>query len=204
MSSGDEITQLIHNLRGGDHDAAQQLWDAYYRRLVTVARKKLAGLGRAIDDEEDVALSAFKSFCRGMDQGKFANVADRNELWSLLITITTRKAFHVARDAKRLKRGGGQTFVDDNRSGSRFVDRVPGEEPDPAHASEIGEEFERLLSLLPTADLVELVTLKLEGFTNEEIARRWNKAERTIERKLKLVRQIWGSELEGEDDAAGM
>jgi DNA-binding NarL/FixJ family response regulator len=31
----------------------------------------------------------------------------------------------------------------------------------------------------------------MEGYTNEEIAQRWQKAERTVERKLRLIRQFW-------------
>lgn len=200
MNSGDSITRLIEELRQGDQDAAQLLWEAYYKRLVTLARKKLAGFGRLINDEEDVALSAFKSFCRGIGSGKFPDIADRNELWSLLITITMHKVFHVARDARRLKRGGDQKFVVDNRSGSRWIDRAPGAELDPARVAEVSDEFERLLNLLPNAELVELATLKLEGYTNQEIADRWNRAERTVERKLQIIRRLWGREVEFDGD----
>ena len=32
-------------------------------------------------DEEDVALSAFDSFCRGAEQGRFPRLDDRDDLW---------------------------------------------------------------------------------------------------------------------------
>lgn len=33
--------------------------------------------------------------------------------------------------------------------------------------------------------------MKLEGYTNAEIAERRNRSERTIERKLHLIRELW-------------
>jgi DNA-directed RNA polymerase specialized sigma24 family protein len=48
-----------------------------------------------------------------------------------------------------------------------------------------------LLDCLPNQELVELALLKMEGYTNEEIAKRWQKAERTVERKLNLIRKMW-------------
>src|SRR5271165_6376539 len=58
-------------------------------------------------DLEDVALSAFASFCRGVEGGRFPQLADRDDLWRLLVTITARKALHLARDERNQKRGGG-------------------------------------------------------------------------------------------------
>ena len=65
------VTQWIDRLKAGDPDAAQELWERYFRRLVGLARKKLRAAPRRAADEEDVALSAFDSFCRGAEQGRF-------------------------------------------------------------------------------------------------------------------------------------
>ena len=56
------------------------------------------------------------------------------------------------------------------------------------------EEYERLLKQLPGSDLVELAVLKMEAYTNDEIAQKWGKAVRTVERKLRLIRKIWEQE----------
>src|SRR5712692_3346982 len=104
MSSEDSVTLWISQLKAGDHTAAQKLWDRYFHRLVGLARKKLQAAPRAAANEEDVALSAFASFCRATQNGRFRRLGDRDELWPLLVVITARKAFRVVEHEKA--RGG--------------------------------------------------------------------------------------------------
>ncbi len=80
MPPGEAITVWLQRLQEGDEVAAQRLWEEYFRRLVGLARKRLVGLPRRAADEEDVALSAFDSFCRGAEQGRFPRLDDRDEL----------------------------------------------------------------------------------------------------------------------------
>ena len=60
-----------------------------------------------------MALSAFDSFCRSAEQGRFPDLADRDSLWRLLVVMTARKATHLRRDEGRQKRGGGAQFATD-------------------------------------------------------------------------------------------
>ena len=43
-------------------------------------------------DEEDVALSAFKSFVRAVQEDRFLKLDDRDDLWQILVMLTLRKA----------------------------------------------------------------------------------------------------------------
>ncbi len=52
-------------------------------------------------------MSAFASFCNGVERGRFPRLANRDDLWRLLVTITARKSMHLARDERSQKRGGG-------------------------------------------------------------------------------------------------
>src|SRR6516225_7429129 len=106
MPSGGSVTNWLKQLEAGDSVAAQRLWERYFRRLVGLARKKIQGAGYASRDEEDVALSAFDSFCRGAEAGRFPRLDDRDDLWQLLVTITARKAYQLALHNRRRKRGG--------------------------------------------------------------------------------------------------
>src|SRR5262245_36609925 len=57
MSSAGSVTQWIDLLKGGDHpDAAQQVYNNYFLRLVGFARRRLQNTPRRAADEEDVAL----------------------------------------------------------------------------------------------------------------------------------------------------
>ena len=92
------VTMWLHQLRDGDSLAAQKLWESYYCRLVRLARSKLRAMPRRSADEEDIALSAFDSFFRGVEAGRFPQLNDRDDLWQVLFMITERKAFdHIER-----------------------------------------------------------------------------------------------------------
>jgi hypothetical protein len=85
MASPGPVTLWIAQLKTGERDATQPLWQHYFHQLVVRARHKLAGLPRRAADEEDVALSAFASFCRAAAQGRFPDLHDRDDLWRLLV-----------------------------------------------------------------------------------------------------------------------
>src|SRR5581483_5528352 len=108
MSSPGSVTQWIFELRAGQRAAVQNLWERYFQRLVELVRRRLRGVPRQAADEEDVALSAFESFCRAAEQGRFPKLEDREDLWQLLVVLADRKAANLARDARAQKRGGGR------------------------------------------------------------------------------------------------
>src|SRR5262249_56402860 len=131
----------IAALRTGDAEAVQRLWQSYFARLVGLARKKLLGKTRAAADEEDVALSAFASFCRGAAARRFPRLADRNDLWKVLVLLTARKAYRLIQHEGRHKRGGGGvchlSALDEEDSG---VVGVIDPEPTPEFAASVAEE----------------------------------------------------------------
>jgi DNA-directed RNA polymerase specialized sigma24 family protein len=188
MSSAGSITRWIDRLQAGDPAAAQPLWEHYFHRLVDLARRKLGAKPR-VADQEDVALSAFDSFCRGLKRGRFPTLQDRDNLWKLLVVLTARKACHVIRDEQRRKRGGGQTAAT-----AEELERVVSPEPSPEFAAELAENCQRLLDLLGDAELRTIALSKMEGYTIDEIAGQRNCAPRTVERKLRLIRGLWEKE----------
>jgi RNA polymerase sigma factor (sigma-70 family) len=152
---------------------------------------------RRAADEEDVALCAFDSLCRGARDGKFPLLSDRGDLWQLLVVITARKASDQAHHERRQKRGGGQV-----RGESVFLqagedmpqagfEQVIGQEPTPAFAVQVAEELQRLLDVLPDATLRQIALWKLENYSHKEIAEKLGVSEETIRRKLNRIRQTW-------------
>jgi DNA-directed RNA polymerase specialized sigma24 family protein len=185
------VTCWISQLQAGDQAAVDPLWGRYFERMVELARVRLLRAPRQAADEEDVALSAFHSFCRAAEQGRFPKLDDRDDVWRLLVVLTTRKAAHLIRDGNRLKRGGGGSW---ERGGEEVdLDLVAGEEPDPKFVAEVAEESRRLLSRLDDAQRA-IVMWKMEGYTNEEVAVKLACVPRTVERKLRLIRAIWEGE----------
>jgi RNA polymerase sigma factor (sigma-70 family) len=195
MHESSSPTAWLRQLRDGDTVGAQKLWEAYYRKLISLARRKLEGRARLVGDEEDVTLSAFKSFCRGVQEGRYPQLNDRNDLWRMLVRMTLNKAAHLVRDEGRLKRGGNRK-AGSGAGDDAALDQLVSDEPTPELAAELAEQCELLLGQLPTEEFVSLALLKMEGYTNAEIAANWGKAERTVERKLQIIRQIWSKAAE--------
>lgn len=198
MASDNSVSGWLIQLQAGDQDAARPLWERYFRRLVGLARKKLQDLPRRAVDEEDVALSAFDSFCRRAEHGQFPHLHDRDDLWRLLFVITERKAKKLVRDQTRQKRGGGEVRGDsvldepgDSSGTPAGFDQFAGDDPTPDFAAQVAEECERLLGLLGAGELLRVAVGKMEGRTNEEIAAAMGCAVKTVDRKLKVIRHRW-------------
>src|SRR5262249_21367679 len=138
MGSDGSVSRLIDGLVIGDPAAVEKLWERYFRRLVGLARKKLADAPRRAADEEDVALSAFNSFCQNAEQGRLPQLLDRDSLWRVLVVITVRKAAHLRRDEGRQKRGGGmahQTETTGADDSSPMLEAILSQEPSPEFAA---------------------------------------------------------------------
>ena len=192
MAPEGSVTRWLTPLRAGDPAAAQQLWELYFRRLVGLARTRLQGARRRAADEEDVALSAFDSFCRHAEAGRFPQLADRDSLWRLLVVLTARKAAHLKRDAARQKRGGEAERLSDAES---VLAEVLSREPSPAFAAEVAEECQRLLQRLGDKELEVVALLRMEGYSVEEVCTKLGCAPRSVKRKLALIRTIWEKEM---------
>jgi DNA-directed RNA polymerase specialized sigma24 family protein len=189
------VTTWIAELKSGSPEAAQQLWERYFRRLVGLARAKLQGAPRGTADEEDVALSALDSFFRGAQAGRFPQLRDRNNLWPLLVVITARKVRDAVDHNRRQKRGGGRVLgesalddLKDDSSTGRGIEHVAGREPTPDFAAQVAEQCQQLLDQLGDAKLRQIALLKLEGYTDREVATRFDCSLRTVERKMELIR----------------
>ena len=201
MASPGSVTYWIAQLKAGEPAAAQPLWEGYFQQLVARTRRKLAGLPRRAADEEDVALSAFDSFCRAAAQKRFPQLQDRHDLWQLLVVITDRKAGQLARFERRQRRGGGKVLDEaaleqKEADGQSPLAEVMGQEPSPEFAAQVADEYQRLLTALGDASLQQVALRKLEGYTVDEIAAQMGRVPRTIKRWLQLIRQIWERELE--------
>lgn len=185
-------------LQDGDEDAAQRLFEEYFQRLVRLARKKLQAMAPRVADPSGVALSAINSLWQGAQRGQFPRLNDPDDLWRLLVVITCRKASHAHRDEARQKRGGGkvrgESVLDGGYSDFNGIAHVIDESPTPEMAAEFAEELEGRLDELSDESLRKVAILKMDGYSNREIARELDCAERTIERKLRSIRRIWSEE----------
>jgi DNA-directed RNA polymerase specialized sigma24 family protein len=196
MPPDEPISRWILDAKEGDSLAIQRLWDLCFDRLVCLARRKLGDSPRRSGDEEDVALSAFASFCHAAEKGRLPELMDRHGLWNLLFSITAQKAVDRMRHEGRQKRGAGRVLGESkiglagDAAAAGGMDRLADDCPPPDFAVMMAEQCTRLLDQL-NANLRPVALAKIEGSTNEEIARRLDCSLSTVERSLRLIRKIW-------------
>jgi DNA-directed RNA polymerase specialized sigma24 family protein len=201
MPSRESVTHWIHQLKEGERAAVQKLWEGYFSHLVQQTRQWLRHAPTAAAEAEDVALSAFDSFCRRAEQGRFPKLIDRDDLWQLLVVIAFRKACNqIKHEARRQPRNGRVVHAsaleaEGEGEGPLFANLI-GREPDPGLAAQTAGEYRELLAKLSNEQLRDIAVWKLDGFTNEEIAEKIGRSVVTVERKLSLIRKAWAKELE--------
>jgi ECF sigma factor len=199
LSEG-SVTHWLRLLQAGDHSGARPLWERYFQLLVGRARASLRGAPRRAADEEDVALGAFDSFCRGAEMGRFPNLDDRHDLWRLLVLLTAGKVARLVRGEFRQKRGGGKVRSEADLAGEGAADgesmleQVVGEEPTPEFAAQLAEECQQLLGKLGSDELRSIAVWQMEGYTVDEISGKLGRSSRTVARKLQLIRGLWREE----------
>lgn len=190
----DTVTAWIKGLKGRDDKAAANLWDRYFRRLIALAKHRLGGFPKRVEDEEDVAISVFESLCQGAAAGRFTELTDRDDLWRLLVVVTTHKSTDAMRRAGRKKRGGGEVrgesvFI--TPDGSNGVDQIAGTDPTPELLAELEDAWQDLIGRLKDDNAKRVALLRMQGFSNEEMADKLDISISSVERKLRLIRQAW-------------
>lgn len=185
-----EISHWIEQAKEGDSVATHQIWQHYYERLVRSVRGHLRGQNRGMSDEEDVVVSVFESFYRAAENGRFPELSGRDDLWRLLLRMSARKVVDKGRHDRRQRRGDGLNVQSLHADGDdNAVIQVIGDEPTPEMVLIMTESFEELLLHLGDGQLRDLALGKMEGYSNAELAERFECSERTIERRLHLIRE---------------
>jgi RNA polymerase sigma factor (sigma-70 family) len=191
------VSHWIGRLKAGDVMAASWLWERYFHHIIRLARQKLGNSPRVAADEEDVAISAFKSLCVRAARGQFQQLNDRDDLWQILFTITVRKALNQRKHQARAKRGGGRARIEADRIGGSTgpdaagLEWLAGQELSPEIVAMMDEELRRLFELLANDTLRRIARLRMDGHSGAEIAVQLGCNRRTVARKLELIRARW-------------
>jgi DNA-directed RNA polymerase specialized sigma24 family protein len=196
--SAQSVTLLIDLLHRGDDTLAQDaLWQRYFDDLARRVSQRLGRRFCGAADEEDVALSAMDSFFRGMQDGRFPDLAGRKELWNLLLTIAYRKVIKLRKRETCMKRGGGAvhnetslspTGSDESFSRLEAISFGPSED-------EVAVAVEEITEDLGDPILRTIAVRRLQGYTDKEIAQALGVTERTVIRKRQRIQAIWQDQL---------
>ena len=152
-------------------------------RLLQLARAILRGVPSGESDEEDVVNAALHSFLWRTAEEQF-EFADEDDLWKVVQTIVTRKALN------HLRRQGRRRDLASLSVHAELVDESPYCESQPLERLIEAEVIEQLFATLGDRQLQTIARMKLERHTNLEIAAAIDRSVATVERRLKMIRQI--------------
>ncbi len=175
---------LVRRLRGGDENAASQLYDRYSRRLMSMIGKKMCSRMRRSTEPEDVVQSVLRSVFMGVRSGHYEAPAG-STLWNLMAIIAMRKLQKRYREMNQPSKGGDR----------RLDETIDWDEVIDGQSLEVLEEgIREFLEPLRPAEK-EIVTLRLHQYSVEEISQRIGRSRRSIERILQRCRSQLSAQL---------
>ena len=189
------VTEWLEDLRAADQTAATKLWRHFFEALQKKAIAKLDAHSRPAYDEEDAVLSAFNSFCIGLAAGRFPDLQDRSSLLALLLTITGRKVSqrhrYDRRQSRDIRRTLNETIFERAERWGPGIDLQQMEtcEPNPEFVVAFTDTCETFLSNFDDPKIRKIVTMRIEGYNDREIAKQLNCARSTVQRKLEIIRR---------------
>ena len=182
--------KMIHGLRTGDQQACADFWNQFGSRLQAVAQKQLSERIQRRVGSDDVVQSACRTFFRRLNEGQF-DLPDVDALWRLMCAITLTKARRSARDHSRQKRGvSAEQYLDAATESGNRPPEVAGGEATPLDAAMFADQLDLLLEQLSPQEC-QVLDLKLQNHTNEEIAEQVGCSERTVRRVTKQISSRW-------------
>ncbi|MDX1927688.1 MAG: sigma-70 family RNA polymerase sigma factor [Pirellulaceae bacterium] len=169
---------LLRQFRGGQVDAATELYSRYATRLLELAKSRTgAELGQSVDPE-DVVQSVFRTFFRRAAEGSY-QVPNGDTLWKLLMVIALNKI---------------RSLADYHRAGKRDMRRTqPMQGTLPADHEQESLNILQITIAELTSQLHEshqqIIRMRIEGYGVDEIATKVQRSKRTTERVLQAFRE---------------
>jgi RNA polymerase sigma factor (sigma-70 family) len=160
----DPLDALLEQLCKGDAAAAEQVFLAYEPYLRLVVRRMLPASLHSKFDSVDVVQSVWADLLGGFrDSGwRFQDAA---HLRAFLVKATRNRFLN------RVRRHRKAGLLEQPLEEAELAGRAPAEDPRPSEVAEAGELWDRLLQLCPPNHR-ELLRLKREGYSLDEIAQR--------------------------------
>jgi RNA polymerase sigma-70 factor, ECF subfamily len=181
---------LVAAVRDGDDDAASRLYERYAKRLFGLVESQMGRWLRSATQSEDIVQSVFRSLFRGVRSGSY-DVPQGNTLWHLLAVVAVHK---LRKRATRLT-----AKCRDIRRNVLLESSVEGGAFDPRGLELIEMTLRETLDAMRETDR-QILLLRIQGHTVDEISGSVGRSRRTVERSLGNSRRLLADRLL-EDDA---
>jgi RNA polymerase sigma-70 factor (ECF subfamily) len=187
MAEPTEDNSLVSQFRKGDQDAARQIVDRYLDRLLTLARRRISQRLASRVDPEDIVQSVFRTFFGRVKDGQFV-FADQDDLCKLLMRITLHKTLRQVAYHKAAKRDPNMETPHGEHHHEQLM-ALFDEEPTQEATVAFLDQLEHFLAQLRPQER-EILEMRLQGNSNEEIASKLGIYDRKIRRVIEHVRAI--------------
>jgi len=189
---------LILQVHAGDAEAEGELFQRYLQKLLRAVHKPPLVRPGAIDSGI-AAQSALRSALSHIRAAKKEDLPRRDQFWRFLLRKLRDKVHDQVRRETRMKRGGRvtveQSALHDTReteSGAADFEALLSAEATPEELLSFHEFCNNLLTSLPSQELRDIALLKInEGLTDREVSLHIGRSLRTVELKLRLIRETW-------------
>ncbi len=157
-----------------------RLFETYLPKLIRLAEHRISTRVQAKFGSDDVAATVCRSVFRRFKEGTF-RFDDDAEFWRLLVTVTKRKISNKVRHFTTQSR----SVADELSETASFIIASP--EPGPSEAIAFEESLQTVANRLEPQER-DVLRLRMEGFEHHEIAERLNLSERSIRRKMEVIK----------------
>lgn len=200
------LSQLVESVRNGDSEASDKLANSFFGQALFLAQKRLPKSPSPMVDHEDLAISALRSFCLRIRDGRIEYRGDK-ELVGVLKTIIRAKTnrlfehhFAEKRDSRRLVSIPGNVSAEHPADElSLQIDGVElvidsDERPSVARIldslqTELHDLFRSLVSILDEHPRRAMLLLLENDLNNQQLAERLGRSVASVERYRQLIRE---------------
>ena len=190
------VTGWISLIREGDQEVLDAFSKRYFSKIRDLAKSKLSN-----PDSEEVANDVLVALTQSIAGGKYPNLCDRNSLWFLILKITQNRVIAFTRREKAKKRIPAES-IEPNHSEDLVrvesltdyeaeLDNVIASNSTEAAWIEISDCWEELLRCLPDDVCRQIAQLKLQSYSNREIALMMGFTPSKVDRKVRLIQEQW-------------
>ncbi|MCA9125728.1 MAG: hypothetical protein KDB22_01540 [Planctomycetales bacterium] len=181
---------LLGRFRAGDDDAAHSLYMRYAKRLLALTHHRTSADLATRVDPEDIVQSVFRTFFRRASAGQY-DIPEGEELWKLLLVIALNKVRAQGNFHRANRR-------DISRTQSLSVDSTSEQEDQRLAEQILRMSIDEIAAQLPDSSR-EIIRMRIEGYSIQEIADGSRRSKRTIERVLQDFRASMLSCISGSD-----
>lgn len=203
--SDQQLKEWLTRAAEGEECAIEQLWRVYYPKLKSAVNARIVSIPRLAGESSDLTSKSLAGFLCSTIRSPVLDLTDVNSVWKLLKVVALRHIKDVAKQRFAQKRGGplatisldqaigGKDDVDKTSLGMGRIATALWDKsaPDPCDGLLFDELVEKLLANVPDERTKSIVLMRLNDYSNGEIADMLKISIRTVQRHIKEIEELW-------------